>query len=147
MIRQYIKFFINGGILGLVSWGLQAAIYMALGGDSGLSYAIATALAYVPLIIVNFVIQRAWIFKRDGLFWKFVAANLTIMLVVTLLAPLCRLAIAAIAGATWGDRGGFVLAALLGSIPSFLLKRHWVFRNAPYGYKKEPTYTESRLEN
>ena len=141
MVRQYLKFFINGGILGLVSWALQALIFVALGGESGLSYSIATALAYLPLIIVNFLVQRAWIFKRNGLFWKFVAANLVIMLLVTLLSPLCRLAIASVAGVQWGDLGGFALAAILGSIPSFLIKRHWVFRDLPYIRVKNRTFT------
>ena len=129
IIRQYLKFFINGGILGVVSWGLQTIIYRAIGGDSGTAYAFATALTYVPLIVINFLIQRRWIFQRDGLFWRFVAANLAIMLLVSLLSPLCRLLIAWAAGAEWGDRGGFALAAIVMSVPSFALKRFFVFNS------------------
>lgn len=128
MFHQYLKFFFNGGILGIVSWALQIGIYKAIGGDSGFAYAIASVLAYLPLVLINFFVQKAWIFKRDGLFKKFVAANLAIMILVSLLSPFCRTLIAAIFGTPWGDRGGFILAALLGSIPSFLIKRHWVFR-------------------
>lgn len=127
IIHQYMKFFVNGGILGVVSWGLQIMIYRAIGGDSGTAYAIATALTYVPLVAVNFIIQRRWIFQREGLFWRFVAANLTIMILVSLFSPLCRQFIAWVAGAEWGDRGGFALAAIAMSIPSFFLKRLFVF--------------------
>ena len=127
ILRQYIKFFINGGILGLVSWALQLIIYRAIGADSSLAYAIATAITYVPLIVINFIIQRRWIFRREGLFWRFVLANLTIMLLVSLFSPLCRHLVAAVAGAEWGDRGGFALAAIAMSIPSFFLKRLFVF--------------------
>lgn len=129
IIRQYIKFFVNGSILGVVSWGLQTIIYRAIGGDSGMAYAVATALTYMPLIVVNFIIQRSWIFQREGLFWRFVAANLLIMLLVSLLSPLCRLLITWVAGAEWGDRGGFALAAIAMSIPSFFLKRLFVFNS------------------
>jgi putative flippase GtrA len=127
IIRQYIKFFVNGGILGIISLGLQTIIYHAIGLDSGLAYALASALTYVPLIVINFIIQRKWIFQRDGMFWRFLLANLSIMLLVSLLSPLCRLLIAWAAGAEWGDRGGFALAAIAMSIPSFFLKRLFVF--------------------
>ena len=127
--RQYIKFFINGGILGLVSWALQIMIYRAIGIDSGVAYAIATALTYAPLVIINFIIQRRWIFKSEGLFWKFVAANLTIMLLVSLFSPVFRSLVASAAGAEWGDRGGFALAAIVMSVPSFFLKRLYVFNS------------------
>ena len=129
IFRQYLKFFINGGILGLVSWGLQIIIYRAIDGDSGAEYAIATALTYVPLIVINFIIQRHWIFKKEGLFWRFVAANLSIMLLVSLFSPLCRMLIASLVGVEWGDRGGFALAAILMSVPSFFLKRLFVFNS------------------
>jgi putative flippase GtrA len=107
---------------------LQTAIYRIIGEQSSAAYATATALTYVPLVFVNFLVQRTWIFKRSGLFRKFVVANLAIMVLVSLLSPFCRQLIAAYFGTQWGDRGGFILAALLGSIPSFLVKRHWVFR-------------------
>lgn len=127
MIREYAKFFVNGGLLGIVAWGLQLWIYRMIGDDSATAYTIACALTYAPLVIVNFMIQRAWIFNRPGLFTRFVFANLTIMLLVSLLSPLCREAINLLLGTPWGDRGGFILAALLGSLPSFLVKKFWVF--------------------
>ena len=127
MISEYARFFVNGGILGIVAWGMQLLIYRMLGGDSATVYTLASALTYAPLVIVNFMIQRAWIFNRQGLFLRFVVANAAIMLLVSLLSPLCRELIDLIAGAPWGDRSGFIMAALVGSIPSFLIKRHWVF--------------------
>jgi hypothetical protein len=42
-------------------------------------------------------------------------------------SPVCRLIIAWAAGDAWGDRGGFALAALTMSAPSFFLKRLFVF--------------------
>jgi putative flippase GtrA len=128
VLRQYVKFVINGGILGVMAWGLQTALFVMLGGDSAASYGIATALTYVPLVILNFSIQRAWIFGRPGLFWQFVAANLTIMALVSLLSPVMWYVIDELVGPPWGNRGGFAVAALLASAPSFLLKRYWVFR-------------------
>ena len=130
--RQYLWFCINGAILGIVSLGLHALIYRAMGVNSGLAYGVATALAYVPLVLINFVIQRRWIFKKNGLFWRFVLANLSIMVLVSLFAPLCRLLIASLAGAEWGDKGGFAFAALAMSVPSYFVKRLLVFTQDPH---------------
>lgn len=127
MIREYFKFFVSGGVLGIIAWALQLFIYRLMGGDSATLYTVASALTYVPLVVINFIIQRTWIFNRSGLFFRFVFANASIMLLVSLLSPLCRQVIDLIAGAPWGDHCGFIMAALLGSIPSFLIKRLWVF--------------------
>jgi putative flippase GtrA len=127
MLRQYLKFFVNGGVLGVVAWALQATIYQAIRADSGLAYGVATALTYIPLVVVNFMVQRRLIFKQDGLFARFIVANVLIMLLVSVLSAVCRLAIAVVTTLNWADQGGFILAALLGSIPSFLLMKYWVF--------------------
>jgi putative flippase GtrA len=126
MLIQFAKFFVNGGILGVVAWGLQLLIYHGLGGSSGWAYGAASVLTYIPLIVVNFLVQRAWIFDRPGVFWRFVLANLSIMVLVSLLSMQLRVTMN-IWGDGLGDRFAFFIAALLGSVPSFLLKRHWVF--------------------
>jgi|APTNR8051073442_1049403.scaffolds.fasta_scaffold02768_3 putative flippase GtrA len=127
MIFQYIKFFINGGVLGIAAVGLQWMLYEVLGNDSVMAYSLAAALTYMVLIVINFLIQRTWIFNHPGLFWRFVVANLAIMILVSLLSPLCRYLIDQSFGSPWGDRVGFIAAALFGSIPSFFLQRIWVF--------------------
>lgn len=127
MLVQFSKFLINGGVLGVAAWGLQWLIYRVISGDSAIAYGLATALTYVPLVVINFLIQRKWIFNRPGLFWRFVTANLAIMILVSLLSSLCRYLIDQSFGCPWGDRFGFIVAALLGSVPSFFLKRKWVF--------------------
>ena len=130
--RQYVWFCINGGVLGIVSLGLHALIYRAMGVNTGAAYGVATALTYAPLVLINFVIQRRWIFKKNGLFLRFVLANLSIMVLVSLFAPLCRLLIASLAGAEWGDKAGFALAAVAMSVPSYFAKRLLVFTDDPH---------------
>jgi putative flippase GtrA len=130
--RQYLWFCINGGILGIVSLGMQAMIYQSMDVNSGSAYGVATALTYVPLMFINFMIQRRWIFKKNGLFWRFVVANLSIMVLVSLFAPICRLLLTNLAGAEWGDRAGFALAALAMSVPSYFAKRLLVFTHDPH---------------
>jgi hypothetical protein len=129
MIYNYAKFFINGSILGIIAWGLQLLIYHGLGRNSAAFYALASALTYAPLLVINFLIQRSVIFKRSGIFKRFVTANLGIMLIVSVLSPLCSLAMSYSFGDPWGDRTGFAIAALLSSIPSFFINNHWVFRS------------------
>jgi|UniRef100_UPI0040477D69 putative flippase GtrA len=127
MLNQYLKFFVNGGVLGIAAWGLQWLIYKAISSNTAMAYSIATALTYAPLIVVNFLIQRRWIFNSPGLFWRFVVANITIMILVSILSSIFKSGIDQIYGNPWGDRGGFIAAALIGSIPSFMLMRNWVF--------------------
>lgn len=143
MLIQYSKFFINGTALGVVAWGLQWLIYRAINGDSAIAYGLATALTYVPLVVINFLIQRTWIFNRPGLFWRFVIANLAIMILVSLLSSLCRYWIDQSFENPWGDRLGFIVAALVGSLPSFFLKRNWVF--GVQAMKRESAHRESVL--
>lgn len=128
MLRQYIKFFINGGLLGIVAWGLQLGIYRLIDGEFQYGYAMASCLTFMPLIVVNFLIQKNFIFKKHGLFLKFFVANLSIMLLVMLLSEICKYFLTQELGKMWGERGGFLVASLLGSVPSFLLKKYWVFR-------------------
>lgn len=128
MIAQYAKFLINGGILGVLSIFLQAGLFRIIPLEANLAYAVATSLAYMPLLVLNFFIQRRWIFRHGGFFSKFLVANVAIMILVSLLAPLCRAGVASVLGENTGDLTGFPLAAILMSGPSFLLKRYYVFR-------------------
>jgi putative flippase GtrA len=127
MLVQYTKFFINGGLLGLVAWALQFFIYKSISGHIEHAYALASCLTYLPLVVVNFLIQRAIIFKASGVFIRFFVANMSIMVAVTILAEGCKFLLSSHLGEAWGDRLGFLIAALIGSIPSFLIKRYWVF--------------------
>ncbi|MBL8790765.1 MAG: GtrA family protein [Rhizobiales bacterium] len=128
LLSQYVKFMINGGVLGVVSLFLQAALYHLLGGTGSIAYATATLFTYVPLIVVNFCLQRTLIFSASGRLWKFILANAFVMLLVSAISPICRVVVADLMGGTAGDRSGFLLASLIGATPSFLLSRHWVFQ-------------------
>lgn len=126
-MKQFLVFFINGGILGVCAIVLQRLLYHVL-GDSGASfYALASGLTYIPLLVANFLIQRSMIFKREGAFPRFVASNLVIMVLVSALSPLCKAMLAGLAGERLADWSGFALAALIGCVPSFALSRWWVF--------------------
>jgi len=136
MLNQYIKFCINGGLLAIVAWALQLGIYKLIDGHLVHAYAVASCLTYLPLVIINFLIQKSLIFKRHGLFWRFFIANMMIMLLVTGLSQYCKELIDLLWGAPWGDKGGFMLATAIGSTPSFLLKRYWVFNFLRKNYKE-----------
>jgi hypothetical protein len=133
MSLQFFLFFTNGIILGFVSLLLQGAIYNAIGNNSSLAYGVATFLTYLPLVFINFIIQREWIFKKHGTFWRFLISNLSIMAMVSLLAPICRMLITDLVSAEWGDKCGFALAALCMSVPSYYAKRFFVFTSGSEG--------------
>lgn len=119
---------LNGGILGVVALLLHAVLYRVMGGEGRMIYALASVLTYIPLIVLNFAIQRALIFSAPGRFWKFVSANCVIMVFVSAISPFCRDVMAAGFGPVIGDNTGFILAALIGAVPSFVLARFWVFQ-------------------
>lgn len=118
----------NGCVLGLIALVLQLHIYGALGGGSAVRYMIASVLAYVPLVIINFLIQKTLIFNRRGSFLRFLLANMLVMLLVSSLSPIFRNIVDEVIGSPWGDNVGFIISALLLSFPSFLIKRRWVFK-------------------
>jgi len=125
--RQYLLFFINGSLLGIIAMSLHFLIYNWITEKGNLWYAIASVATYAPLIIVNFLIQSMYIFQKKGLFWKFLIANLSIMFAVSCLAPGCRFAVSFFLGPKWGDLIGFGVASLLMSVPSYFAKRLFVF--------------------
>ena len=128
---RYLKFLVNGGVLGLVSWSLQMLFFHLLGRENGDSYALASLLSYAPCVLLNFLIQRRLIFIAPGYFSRFVIANIFMTLVVSALSPLCRGALAWIGGIGLGDHGGFILASLIGATPSYLLSHFFVFNGKP----------------
>jgi len=126
--RQFLLFLINGGVLGLLAWAAQLAVFNIFGGESGMAYALATVAIYPILVVVNFLVQRRLIFAKPGSFMRFLMVNVLIMIFMAMLAPVIRWLISLPAGVVWGDRLGFFTAALVLAPLSFLLTRHWVFR-------------------
>lgn len=127
MFTQYIKFMINGGILGIVALMMQSLLFQMFGQGSGFGYAFTSAVTYAFILTLNFTIQRALIFTSQGRFERFIVAHLLIMVLVSVLAPICRSVVGAAFGLSAGNSFGFIIAALLGATPSFLLSRYWIF--------------------
>jgi len=127
MLRQYSAFLVNGVLITVLAWLLQYGFFKLMAQDSSLGYAIATALATIITMIINFFIQKKYIFKKYGLFHRYLIADVVNLFLVTILAPIFRLLIAEVFTLEWGDKGGFLMAAFVASIPVFFIKRHWVF--------------------
>ena len=71
MLTQYIKFIANGAALGLIALMLHAGIFRLGGESDAAAYAIASLITYIPLIAVNFLIQKSMIFSKMMIFDKF----------------------------------------------------------------------------
>jgi len=127
MFSQYLKFVFNGGLIGLIAWALQGQLFHFFGRPDGVAYAAASLLTYAPLILINFAIQRHLIFGLPGSGLRFIVSNVGIMLLVSVMSPLCRYLLTLAWDSSLGDNMGFVLAALVGATPSFLLSRYFVF--------------------
>ena len=120
-------FMANGAVLGVLALLVQGLLFGLFGGSDVKSYAIASAVTYVPLILLNFQIQRSLIFASSGRLLRFLVANVLIMLLVSFLSPVFRALISAVFGMQVADMLGFTMAALTGATPSFLLSKYWVF--------------------
>ena len=128
-LARYLKFLVNGGVLGLASWCLQMFFFHLLGRENSDSYSLASFLSYVPCVLLNFSIQRRLIFIAPGCFSRFVLANIFMTLVVSALSPICREALVSVGGVGLGDHGGFILASLISATPSYLLSHFFVFNS------------------
>ncbi|WP_353411671.1 hypothetical protein [Arenicella sp. 4NH20-0111] len=127
MIKQYAKFFLNGIAISIIAWLLQQFLYRVMPQGSGHYYALASVLTLIPIIGLNFLIQSKFIFNEAGQVKRFIVADIAILALVTALSPICRLLIDVLLGAPWGTQLGFISAAFIASIPSFIIRRYWVF--------------------
>ena len=125
--REFFYFLVNGSILGVVLLIFQFIVFKILGDSSDFSYISSIILSYVPLIFINFFLQRKIIFKKDGIFLKFLLSNIFIMLLISSISPFTRQLISYIFGAHYGDYFGLIATVGLLSIPSFLIVKFWVF--------------------
>ena len=91
MLKQYTHFVINGVLIALLAWVLQYGLFVALGNDSSFFYSLTTAIATIVTTIINFFIQRKFIFKNSGRFHRYIVADLNNLVIITLLAPLFRI--------------------------------------------------------
>ena len=124
---KFLKFIINGGIIGFIAFIFQINFFQVLGGISERSYVFASFLTYLPLVALNFYIQKEYIFESSGQPIRFLISNALIMLFVSVISPLCWNFLAIILGPDLGKNLGFICAALIGAVPSFLLSKHFVF--------------------
>ena len=125
---KYLKFLIVGGSLGICSLFLQRIFFKLLGGSSSFEYMFATLLSYIPLVILNFFIQKKWVFKSRGRIIKFFVANMFIMMMVSSSSPILRLFMNNFFSQLTADKYAFAVTAIFMSIPSFLIKKNFVFK-------------------
>jgi hypothetical protein len=127
MFKEYAKFMINGAIIGLLFWFFQLLIFKEFGMQSSLGYFISSAVVYPPMLLLNFYSQKFWVFGKNGNFKYFFFTNISIMAIVLISAPFFRLIINHIWGSPNGDFFGFACAAIFSSLPSFFIKRKFIF--------------------
>ena len=126
-VREFFYFLVNASILGVVFLILQFIVYKILGDPSDFAYVSSIILSYIPLIFINFFLQRKIIFKKDGIFVKFLLSNIFIMLMISSISPFTRQLISSIFGSHYGDYFGLIATVAFISIPSLLIVKFWVF--------------------
>ena len=127
IVRQYIKYFINGSILGITAMLLQLLFSQYLLINAPYSYPLSVALTCSLLIPINFFIQRRIIFKNKGRFTAFFSITITGIIMVSINANIIKGNLVFIAPLKYVDQISFALAAILTSVPIFLFKRFYIF--------------------
>lgn len=127
--RQFVLFVLNGGIVGVFCWGLQQLLYAVANNTSQWAYWGTSLLASAVAIVVNFRMQRRFIFvARDGNFWLFASIASTMSIAVAGSAVLARNWLEAYLSAPAAERWGFMVGALAVAPVSFAAKKLIVFR-------------------
>ncbi len=126
--RQFAFFMVNGGFIGLLCWGMQMGIFLAVGLPGSVAYWFSSLVASAIGIVVNYHIQRHLIFGRHGSFWLFALAATVVSIVVSFAAVVARDVLALYFEATTAARFGYMVGALAIAPFSFVLKKFVIFR-------------------
>lgn len=133
-LRQYLRFLLVGGVVGLLTVAARELLGRALGADSEWHYSVSIALAYALGIICSFLLNHRFTFaqKSDSRDWpafiRFVGVAVFGMLVTWLLALVLRygLQLDAILG-DFARPAAFAAATLIGSLATYPLNAWLVF--------------------
>jgi hypothetical protein len=86
---HYIKFFVNGGIIGFLSWVLQLIflnIFKSFFESFTLAHSFSIYTSFVVTLIINFFAQRIFVFNKNGNFFLFFIIGILAITVVNLLS-------------------------------------------------------------
>ena len=122
VLKQFLVFFVNGCLPGLIALRLQQFFYF-LFGKGLLGYALSSAAAYRILIIFNYFMQYKLIFNTHGAVLKFILSNILMMILVSILSVALKWFIFENSASFLGDLLGFAPAPLSSSAISFLVEK------------------------
>jgi hypothetical protein len=88
-LYHYIKFFINGGFIGVLSWFLQLFffyVYESIFEKSNFSYSLSVYSSFVIAMIINFFTQSIFVFGKNGNLFIFIIVGFLAITMVNLLS-------------------------------------------------------------
>lgn len=85
----FVKFLINGGVIGILSWAFQLLFYFAIDAispsfEDKITYSVY--LAFIVVLLINFFSLKKIVFRSDGMFYKFVIVTSLVIFLVGKLA-------------------------------------------------------------
>jgi putative flippase GtrA len=132
--RQYMRFLLVGGMVGLLTIAVRELLGRALGADSEWHYSFSIVLAYALGIVCSFLLNHRFTFGQgsDSRDWRsfvrFISVAVLGMLVTWLLALALRYGLQL--DAVLGDFArpvAFATATLIGSLATYPLNARLVF--------------------
>jgi len=125
---KFIRFLINGGFIGLISWLIQTFIYWVLLFFPVVSYKMSLSiyLSFIVVIFINFYTLKKYVFKATGLFNRFLVATTFVIIVIGFLSEIIFNILS-----TWFPNTAqflsYPVAAIMISPVSFFIKDKFVF--------------------
>jgi hypothetical protein len=130
--NQFVRFILNGGFFGLLSWLFQDRVFDIIKNYSGSSnmdmqYSISVLITFSVIVILNFASQKKLVFRTTtGSIRDFVASSLFVILIVAMLSYFFHKAFSISAYASFAGFS-YPLAAIVTAPIAFFIKKRFIF--------------------
>lgn len=125
----FIKFLINGGMLGVLTLLTQSYVNNLLILYTTYHEIFSSLIVITPFIILNFIIQRHFIFSRPGYISRFLISNIAIMIIISINSHLLNLlGLGFYKLSNINLDLSFAISSLLCMPFSYMLKNNYVFK-------------------
>lgn len=126
---QFLRFLINGGVIGIISWALQTIFYLLLKSVfEQPEYLMLTSVwsAFFVVLLINFASLERFVFQKKGFFWRFCCITTSMIFCVGVLSEI-YFNLINMWSATYATYFSYPVAAITIAPLSFLIKKYFIF--------------------
>ena len=127
---EFLKYLINGGLVGGVAWSLQVilfTLFSIFGVTLSVASLVSVILAMSISLVINFYASQRFVFRAKGIFRKFLVVTVTAMVLISSLTAVLNHFFLGILNLDNLSYVSYPIAAIMTAPFVFLVKRHFVF--------------------